>query len=310
MYNDGNYKKKNNLFLYILLVLMLIILISSSILYILNNNVNSIENNNYSYLCDEGYELINNKCYKIIETTDANIEYTCDNGYYLNGNQCNKIEYSKNFITEWTCPNGYEMEKGRTPNICYKTNTVASLVQHYCKDGGYLSGEKCIKTEQVPAKEIIACEAWWVYDSTDGLCHSSLFLFNSCPSGAKIVGKVGQKYLCAIKPTFLYECPDGKVKSYETTCDVTEEYEAQAIIRCPGDNYKMSEDKTKCTITEYDVPSYKIKCGEDGYVYENNHCVKTISVNANIKEYCNNEYVLKDGNCIKYDIQEPLIDYK
>ena len=45
MYNDGNYKKKNNLFLYILLVLMLIILISSSILYILNNNVNSIENN-------------------------------------------------------------------------------------------------------------------------------------------------------------------------------------------------------------------------------------------------------------------------
>lgn len=309
MNNDENHKKKNNLFLYILLVLMLIILISSSILYILNNNVNSIENNNYSYLCDEGYELINNKCYKIIETTDANIEYTCDNGYYLNGNQCNKIEYSKNFITEWTCPNGYEMEKGRTPNICYKTNTVASLVQHYCKDGGYLSGEKCIKTEKVPAKEIIACESLWVYDSTDGLCHSAL-LFSSCPSGAKVVSKIGTNFLCAIKPTFLYECPDGKGKRFETTCEVTEEYEAQAIIRCPGDNYKMSEDKTKCTITEYDVPSYKIKCGEDGYAYENNHCVKTISVNANIKEYCNSEYVLKDGNCIKYDIQEPLIDYK
>lgn len=274
-----------------------------------NKNYDTITNTNISYKCPEEYELINNKCRKTIYTS-VNIEYYCDDGYNINkDNKCTKTEYSDYYITDWYCPEGYTLEKKEDSNLCYKTTTVSPETQYYCINGYTLLDNKCVlNTISSPSVEYI-CSAMpsliSYYDNSKGICIYSAT--TSCTYPAYVYQKINNNYVqCASKPQIIKSCPSGTEKINDN-CISKQEYYAFSVELCPNADYEINESRTLCTKTEVTKPTHKIRCGENGYILQNNYCIKTITKDGNKKNYCTEGYELKDNKCIKYDIQEPII---
>ncbi len=267
-----------------------------------NTGINSA----ITYKCPDEYELVNNKCYKVVDTTNANIDYSCNDGYNLSNDKCIRTEYSNNFVTDWTCPDGYVMGKERYPDVCYKKTTISTEMVYYCKPGYSNNGNKCTKTISTYANAINSCYAGAIYNPNDGLCHL-LAIVTNCNYPWRISGGSARGgYTCVHDPIVVYECPSNTTKNGRL-CYSTEEYNAEIIYQCPDGTWDINSDRTQCTKTFYEVPKYETRCGTSGYTLKDKYCVKTITIEANKKAYCNEEYELKDNNCIKYDIQEPII---
>lgn len=300
--------KKHNIILILVYIFLICLIAGIIFVYIAHRLRMQKEYNktNITYKCPDEYELINNKCYKIVDTTNANIDYSCNDGYNLSNDKCIRTEYSNNFVTDWTCPDGYVMGKERYPDVCYKKTTISTEMVYYCKPGYSNSGDKCTKTTSTYATQRTTCYSGGIYNSTDGLCY--LYgIYNYCPSPWRVKsGNERMGYTCVSNPLYVYDCPSGTTKNGQL-CYGNEEYNAEIIYQCPDGTWDINSDRTQCTKTFYEVPKYEIRCSTSGYTLKDKYCVKTITIEANKKAYCNKEYELKDNNCIKYDIQEPII---
>ena len=262
-----------------------------------------------SYKCPNEYELINNKCYKIIDTTNVNIEYSCKDGYTLENNKCIKIEYSDNYVVDWVCPDGYTMGEKKYPDLCYKKTIIPTITKYTCKYGYTLENNKCIKTETISPTPTYVCENGGIYNQSDGLCHL-MALVKACTGIWRIdYGNKTTGYRCVANPYLFYDCPTDTIKS-GNICIKTEELDAELKNVCPSDkNYTINEERTECTFTEATTPSYIIRCGTEGYTFKDNYCTKTTTIKANKRTYCNDGYDYKDNKCRKYDIQDLIESY-
>ena len=275
-----------------------------------NNNKNEKIEQVVSYKCNEGYELIDNKCIMKVEDIEPNIEYYCDNGYQLSNGNCTKQEYNSEYVVTWNCPSGYEMGKDREVDICYKyTKIPVSIQKYYCPNGYTLYGTKCRSTTSTSARVDYLCDKGYGgnYNKSDGLCHY-MTLTTTCSPGAWIVERYSNKMVkCVSYPTLIYSCDDGSITK-TPTCSTTDEIDANYLMGCSGE-YKLDQVNDVCVKTEYDVPSYTISC-KNGYKLVNDHCVRTISKKAYQNTSCANGYEFIDNRCIKYDIQEPIQYYE
>lgn len=277
-----------------------------------NTNINTA----ITYKCLDEYELINNKCYKAVDTTNINIDYTCQNGYNLSNDKCIKYEYDNKITADWNCPDGYTMGKEKYPDICYKTITIPTELEYYCTNGYTLSGTKCIKDVSTNPRIDYVCQASGAtpfdrYDASQGICIMGLPT-KSCYYPMYIYERINDVYVrCAYQPTIYKTCEAGTEK-VNNMCVTKIEEDAKSVWACPIQKYpnakwNINSERTECTATTYETPSYEIRCEKSGYVYKDKNCIKTITIEANKKTHCPDGYELKDNNCIKFDIQEPTI---
>lgn len=256
------------------------------------------------YFCKEGYSLnSDNKCQKIVDSTDATVTFICKDGYFaqnmggsdvcvsedirepklvsvcadgfnLNNGRCERVESSDAIIT-YSCPSGYSNYGGDT---CYKGTSIDAAVKYSCPDSSYvLSGNVCRKTGtgSVDAKVEYSC--------TKGELKGTKCEYTYSPSNNWGGGWWSQG-----------SCNEGGDYSYyDRMCHVT--FEAVKTYTCDQGTFDgvskciISNNSTVSATPNYSCPS--------GYTLVSNQCFKTTGVAANVKYNCSDSAVLKGSKC-------------
>lgn len=251
-----------------------------------DSNYNKTDSNAVSdyVICDEGYELYNNSCRKLLETKPANENFSCDNGYTLNkkNNNCEKIE-KIDANTFFSCSDGYSLDN----NKCSGITSINANKSYDCKTiGGTLNGDKCNQT--VADTKALYCEKYICaigsYDASIDKC-VSYSPYANIPSY--------HNKICA-----QYTCLRGTFKN--SMCYLEVSTNANITYSC-DEGYTLQNNKCIKNITI--EPKINYSC-PSGYTLKNQKCEHIITIKPNINYECENNGVLNDTSCNYYEIKE------
>lgn len=180
------------------------------------------------YICEEGFELDNDKCFKV-ETIDAEIQYQCDKGELMKKGDVNPIGASDN--DKYYC---IDKSTGKVPTLRCLTNSGHIMIDGKCYNGpAPLINGGCPGAD----KPING----WCYSLDD----EDQWV---CPNGA-IYEKSKGTYVELCPDTFTYIEP--KIRGYKCTeeyelnnnkCIRKETHDAMHERYCK-DGYTMVEDR-------------------------------------------------------------------
>lgn len=250
------------------------------------------------FTCEDGYNLYYGKCIKAIEKVSPSIKKYCNDGYELKNDKCVKFVYSNKFVENFYCPSGYTKE---SKGVCKREVKVGwHKTDYYCPNGYTLSGTKCVSSN-VTGKEIYMCSNG--AQLIGNVCQT--FPISRCPYGYTVkAGNATYGYICVGPPETWYECPDRKIQR-SSVCKTTQTIDASYVRQCDGTGV-WDSTWTYCYKTEYKAASIKVTCGESGYSFDGKYCKKLVSEKALEEEYCEDNYVMEDNLCVKYDKKNPI----
>ena len=295
-------KRKNNvflLFLFFFVFLCFLVVKKSEVFDFLVKPTNKIK-----YYCEDGYNLKNSKCIKIVDTKDPIINYYCNKGYDLDGTNCIRYEYDEVQV-KWYCRSGYKTGHADYPDLCYKDILEAYTISYYCDYGYTLNGSKCTKQKSVsPSSNNFVCPGGSNYIYAYGVCVLT-GVFTSCPGGYSVLERNGRYVTCFRYPSTVKFCPEGTTAN-GSKCDYpTEIIDAHSYKTC---RYNARYDKKldQCVYTDYEVPDYQTYCNGD-FEYHDGYCYKVYSESANYTSSCDDDYILENDKCVKYEITDMKI---
>lgn len=286
------------------------------------------------YSCEEGYEVRNNKCVKVIErvaarensycpdgyflsegycvnknTLSPTFSYICADGFTLNGTSCVKEESAEAALIYY-CPDNYVLAGTK----CVTANSRDATVSYSCPNSSYTkNGTKCTKMEQVTTDAVVTygCSNGGTLSGTK--CHITSSPVNSgyggwwwpvCDQGTYSSSDQKCHYIYDASKT--YTCTSGTsngagkcTKNSSVSIDATPKY------TCPSGYITVGD---KCTTSETINATPKYTCTTDT-VLKGNMCYGTISIQAVGLYNCQDGYVLSGTTCIKDDFKKPEVKY-
>lgn len=246
--------------------------------------------------CEEGYELTEGKCIKILDQKDAIASYSCQDGFTLSQDksECTKTE-TKNAKIDNPCPSDYTFSNG----TCTKTEMAEIIINKSCIDQyGEVEGDVCHHTQTKQATTRTTCPNGKVYVALTNDCWTAW--------GIKCSYSILSGYCLSPsseKPITAYACPTGYTLE-GTTC--IRKYDTTAIQKksCPS-GFKAQGDTCVRTTTTKITGTYY--CDSD-FTLNGTKCTKTSVEKPNITYSCESEeYTLKDKVCIQYEEKETIV---
>lgn len=235
----------------------------------------------------------------------------CDEGFTLSGEFCEKEIERKNALTGNVCPINYFDYKEK----CYKETPIEETNNYLCNEGSTLEGDKCIRTEIVPAQLEYTCDKGELMKKGDvnpigASDNDKLYCIDKSTGKAPTLRCLTSSYHTIIggkcyngpAPTINGGCPNGDTL-LNGGC-YSKDNEDQYV--CPNGNIY---EKSKGTYVElcpdtftYTEPKIKgYKC-ENDFELKDKKCIKKEEEQAQRERTCPTSYTLIDNfKCINYN---------
>lgn len=244
-------------------------------------------------MCEEGYTLKENSCYKELESKDATEVYTCEEGYTLNSdnNKCIKTEILE-ANKEYSCNNGYTL----TGDKCFGVSTINATPTYSCPNGGTLNGSKCV--QRVADLQALTYRYYCIMGTLSGTkCISSPApITGRCPAGSVQIS--GDR--CSSNALKEYSCLRGE--QIGSMCYIDVATSADVSYSCQS-GYTLNG--TSCSKNVTVNANINYTCADD-YSLIDNTCQKTFEIERTLNYQCDKNYELKENKCILYDIKKAV----
>ena len=234
-------------------------------------------------------DLVNKSVSEIKETKETG-RY-CDEGWILEGDFCLKEKERIEASTGKVCPRGYIEYNGK----CYEEKNGIEGKNSVCREEFELKNGKCVKLSSY--KPVGEC-ANGVFNSEEDVCVEREYVTVG-EEYCRDPGRTLYEHKClATKPSINGGCLNGDMY-YNGKCVNTRDDYYMSEWKCPDGTYNLRD-------TGYESKCYKDKktlrptytCDE-GFVLENNSCVRTEIINPEKEILCPGGYTKVDFNrCI------------
>ncbi|MBR3660903.1 MAG: hypothetical protein IKN63_03255 [Bacilli bacterium] len=231
--------------------------------------------------------------YKSVNDLDEtkNTGNYCPDGYNLEGSMCFKEKERIAATKGEVCPRGYMDYNG----ICYEETVGVEGEESVCREEFELKDGSCIKTSSY--RPIGNCSSG-VLNNDEEICVEKEFVLIG-EEYCRDPGRTLYEHKClATKPSINGGCLNGDMY-YNGKCVNTRDDYYVSEWKCPDGTYNMRDDgdESKCYQDKKTTrPTYDC---DDGFVLENNMCVRTEINKPETEMLCPSGYTKVDFNrCI------------
>ena len=243
-------------------------------------------------------DLVNKSVNELKETKETG--YYCEGEYVLDGELCYKEVDRKSANNGNVCPSGYMEYNGK----CYEETASIEGEKLICAEEFELKEGKCIKSSNY--KPVGEC-ANGVLISDENICKEQEYVGYG-REYCRDSGRTLYEHKClATKPSVNGGCLNGDMY-YNGKCVNTRDDYYISDWECPDGSYTYNdENRGKCYKDKKTTrPTYKC---DEGFVLENNLCVRTEIIKPKKEKSCPSGYTLVNDNmCLNYNKTANKID--